>query len=120
MAKSKYKYNEKLQGWSTLVWDGTYTKDGEKHRKKLVSKKSSADLEKMVNEFKRQVENGGRLNYSSMTFPQYAQKWFETSKAVSEINTQRMYKTTLKYFDCLYDVGISDIRHSHFQMVINN
>ena len=120
MAKSKYKYNEKLQGWSTLVWDGTYTKDGEKHRKKLVSKKSSADLEKMVNEFKRQVENGGRLNYSSMTFPQYALKWFETSKAVSEINTQRMYRTTLKYFDCLYDVGISDIRHSHFQLVINN
>lgn len=120
MAKAKYKYNEKLQGWSTLVWDGTYTKDGEKHRKKLVSKKSSADLEKMVNEFKRQVENGGRLNYSSMTFPQYALKWFETSKAVSEINTQRMYRTTLKYFDCLYDVGISDIRHSHFQLVINN
>ena len=120
MAKTKYKYNEKLQGWSTLVWDGTYTKNGEKHRKKLVSKKSSADLEKMVNEFKRQVENGGRLNYSSMTFPQYALKWFETSKAVSEINTQRMYRTTLKYFDCLYDVGISDIRHSHFQLVINN
>lgn len=120
MAKAKYKYNERIQGWSTLVWDGTYTKDGEKHRKKLVSKKSSADLERQVNELKRQVESGGTVNYSCMTFPQYARKWFETSKAVSEINTRRMYRTTLKYFDCLYDVGISDIRHSHFQMVINN
>ena len=120
MAKAKYKYNDRIQGWSTLIWDGTYTKTGEKHRKKLVSKKSSADLEKQVAEFKAQVKNGGALSYSGMTFPQYAQKWFETSKAVSEINTQRMYRTTLKYFDCLYDVGISDVRHSHFQLVINN
>lgn len=120
MAKAKYKYNEKIKGWYTLVWDGTYTDSGEKHRKKLVSKKSSADLEKQVNEFKRQVENGGVVKYSAMTFPQYAQKWFEMDKATSELNTRRMYKTTLKYFDCLWDVGISDVRHSHFQMVINN
>ncbi|MBE5830842.1 MAG: site-specific integrase [Butyrivibrio sp.] len=120
MAKAKYKYNERIQGWSTLVWDGTYTKAGEKHRKALVSKKSSADLEKQVAEFKAQLKNGGALNYSGMTFPQYAQKWFEISKATSEINTQRMYRTTIKYFDCLYDVRISDIRHSHLQMVINN
>lgn len=120
MAKAKYKYSEDIKGWYTLVWDGTYTETGAKHRKKLVSKKSSADLEKKVLEFKAQVESGGALAYSAMTFPQYAQKWFETSKVVSELNTQRMYKTTLKYFDCLYDIGISDVRHSHFQMVINN
>ena len=120
MAKAKYKYSESIKGWYTLVWDGTYTKTGEKHRKKIISKKSSADLEKKVLEFKAQVESGGALNFSAMTFPQYAQRWLETNKAVSELNTQRMYRTTLKYFDCLYDVGISDIRHSHFQMVINN
>ena len=120
MAKAKYKYNPQIKGWCTQIWDGTYTKTGEKHRKKLVSKKSSADLEKQVNEFKRQVESGGAVNYSALTFPQYALRWFESSKAASEINTQRMYRTTLKYFDCLYDVGICDVRHSHFQMVINN
>ena len=120
MAKAKYTYSESIKGWYTLVWDGTYTETGAKHRKKLVSKKSSADLERKVLEFKAQVESGGALSYSGMTFPQYAQRWLETNKAVSELNTQRMYKTTLKYFDCLYDVGISDIRHSHFQMVINN
>lgn len=120
MAKAKYKYNERIHGWYTQIWDGTYTETGEKHRKMIISKKSSADLEKKVAEFKAQVESGGALNFSAMTFPQYAQRWLETNKAVSELNTQRMYRTTLKYFDCLYDVGISDIRHSHFQMVINN
>lgn len=120
MAKAKYKYSESVQGWYTLVWDGTYTSAGEKHRKKLVSKKSSADLERMVREFKDQIENGGAISFSSMTFPQYAQKWLETNKVVSELNTKRMYRTTLKYFDCLGDVLIGDVRHSHFQMVVNN
>ena len=120
MAKAKYKYSEEIGGWYTLVWDGTYTKSGEKHRRKIVSKKSSGDLERKVAEFKAEVESGGALRYNAMTFPQYAQKWFETNKAVSELNTQRMYRTTLKYFDCLGDVLIGDVRHSHFQMVINN
>ncbi len=45
MAKAKYKRNSRRE-FETKIWDGTYNSDGSKHRKRLVSKKSSADLER--------------------------------------------------------------------------
>ena len=44
MAKAKYIKNSRGE-YETKIWDGTYNTDGSKHRKRLVSKKSSADLE---------------------------------------------------------------------------
>ena len=57
MAKAKYKQNSRGE-WETKIWDGTYNSDGSKHRKRLVSKKSSADLEKQVIRLKNEIENG--------------------------------------------------------------
>lgn len=56
MAKAKYTFNESRKEWITLVWDGTYTQTGAKHRKRISSKKSSADLEKKVIAFKQALE----------------------------------------------------------------
>ena len=56
MAKAKYTPDK--NGWySTLVWDGTYDRYGRKHRKQLRTKKSSKELERMVNEFRTLVES---------------------------------------------------------------
>lgn len=118
---TKYKKNEKTGYWSTLVWDGTYDADGRKHRKQLTSRKSSADLEKQVTRFKMEVEEKGAASKQSGTpFLIYARQWLELAKASKELNTRKMYRGVIeKYFDIIADVPISEIRHSHFQAVIN-
>ena len=37
MAKAKYTYNESRKEWYTLVYDGTLTASGAKHRKRISS-----------------------------------------------------------------------------------
>lgn len=121
MAKAKYTYNEKRKEWYTLVYDGTLTPTGEKHRKRISSKKSSADLEKKVNAFRLSLEQGHEeLRVSNITFGEYAQEWLMTSKASKELNTRRMYEIVLKScFNSINDIPLHKINHSHFQMCIN-
>lgn len=120
MANTKYTYNEKRKEWYTLVYDGTLTDTGAKHRKRISSKKSSADLEKKVIAFKREVEEGNTLKASTITFGEYAQEWLETSKSTKELNTIYMYKATLRTcFDTINDIPINKITHSDFQRCIN-
>ena len=119
---TKYTQNKTTGLYTTLVWDGTYDADGKKHRKKLTSRKSSADLEKKVAAFRAEVEERGAAvsRISSTPFLVYARDWLTVSKASKELNTQRMYRSIIeKYFDLIADVPISEIRHSHFQAVIN-
>ena len=119
MAKAKYTYNEKRKEWYTLVYDGTLTKTGAKHRKRISSKKSSADLEKKVIAFKASLETTG-VQVSNITFGEYSKMWFDLYKQNKELNTQKMYKTCVdKYLAPLDDIRLTDIKHSHFQMIIN-
>lgn len=121
MAKAKYSYNEKRKEWYTLVWDGTYAKDGSKHRKRIASKKSSADLERKVSDFKASVEQGRNVEYSAMTFFEYAMHWLKVAKATKELNTQAMYRNIITvHLAFLADTPLTEIRHSHFQQAINN
>ena len=122
MAKAKYTYNEARKEWYTLVYDGTLTDKGAKHRKRISSKKSSYDLEKKVNAFKQSLQEGHEeLRVSNITFGEYAQQWLETSKASKELNTRRMYEIVLKScFNPINDVPLHKITHSHFQICINN
>lgn len=120
MAKAKYEKN--YRGiYETKIWDGTYNKDGSKHRIRLSSKKSSADLEKKVNKLKAEVENGQYVQNTDMMFTEYANHWLTTKKCVREKNTQKMYKNIIdKHLEFLSEVRICDIRNSHFQLAINN
>lgn len=119
MAKVKYKYSEKRKEWYTLVYDGTVTASGEKHRKWISSKKSSADLEKKVIAYKQSLEQGA-AQLSNITFGEYAQRWYESAKASKEINTRKMYQSVLKAsFNEINDIPIANITHSHFQRCIN-
>ena len=120
MAKAKYKYNEKRKEWSTLVYDGTYTPSGAKHRKYISSKKSSADLEKKVNAFKQQILQNGASSSCPYTFGEYAELWLNTSKSTKEQNTRRMYETIIgSCFNSINHIPLTQINHSHFQMCIN-
>ena len=119
MAKAKYSYNPERKEWSTLVYDGTLTPSGAKHRKWISSKKSSADLERKVNEFKQSLQ-GGFVETSNITFGEYSRAWFDLYKSSKELNTQKMYKTCVyKYLIPLDDIRLVDIKHSHFQAIIN-
>lgn len=121
MAKAKYSFNEKRKEWYTLVWDGTYTDAGQKHRKRVTSKKSSADLEKKVNALKRAVEENEYTDYSSLTLGEYADQWLETAKSTRETNTKKMYQHVIgSCFKEYRDIPMKDITHSHFQQIINS
>lgn len=120
MAKAKYKKNYRGE-FEARIWDGTYNEDGSKHRKRLVSKKSSADLERKVNQLKNEVENGQYVQKSDIMFLEYARQWLEVKKGVREKNTQAMYKNIIEtHLTFLENVKLSDIRNSHFQQAINN
>ena len=120
MAKAKYTYNPVRKEWYTLVYDGTLTPTGAKHRKRITSKKSSADLEKKVIVFKQKLESGDTLQLSNITFGEYSKEWFELYKSNKELNTQRMYKSCVyKYLSPLDSIRLIDIKHSHFQKIIN-
>ena len=121
MAKAKYSYNEKRKAWIASVYDGTITADGRKRRKQIISKKSSADLEKKVNEFRKELEEKGARKQTTVTFGEYAAEWFNVSKASKELNTQKMYRIILNScFDSINDIPLVMITHSHFQLCINN
>lgn len=119
MPRTKYTYDPTKKDWHTSVWDGTYNIDGSKHRKYIRSTKSSADLEKKVNEFRRQVEHEGAAKSAPVTFGVYAQRWLAISKSSKEKNTQNMYRYTLNYFSSINHKFLSDINHSDFQSIIN-
>ena len=120
MAKAKYTYNETRKEWYTLVYDGTYTAEGKKHRKRITSKKSSADLERKVQAFKQELQEQGATVQNDYTFGEYARIWLETSKASREQNTRRMYAGILSScFNGINDIPLSQITHMHFQQCIN-
>ena len=117
MASTKYKKNSRGY-YEAKIWDGTYTDTGAKHRKSITSKLSSADLERKVNAFKRRLEDEETAE-TSITLGEYAEKWLSIYSVSKEKNTQRMYRTTMKYLWPIQYVRLSALRHSHLQQVIN-
>lgn len=119
MAKAKYKKG-KDGYYEARVWDGSYTADGRKHRAVLRSRKSSADLERMVQELRAQVAAGEAIRKTDLTFAEYAEQWLRT-KAVHERNTQRQYADILKYYirPELPQLMLSDVAKSHLQILIS-
>ena len=119
MAKAKYKKNSRGE-FEARIWDGTYNPDGSKHRKYLVSKKSSADLERKVNQLKNEVENGQYVQKTEILFVDYANEWLQIKKGVREKNTRAMYQNVINsHLSFLKKVKLSEIRNSHFQLAIN-
>ena len=115
------KYTRNSSGYyQTNVWDGTYNPDGSKHYRKIRSRQSSKDLERKVEEFKKEVEEHGKVRDYARSFYDFAMYWLEVSKATKEKNTRQMYEGIIKrYFKELKDVHLLELRHSHLQQIIN-
>ena len=119
MAVAKYKKN-KHGRYEAKIWDGTYNPDGTKHRKYISSTKSSADLERKVEEFRRKRDKQEVTTPSTMSIYEYAQYWLSIAKATRAENTQEMYERTIRKLEFLDDTRIADVQHYHFQQAINN
>ncbi|MEZ3435682.1 MAG: site-specific integrase [Lachnospiraceae bacterium] len=121
MAKAKYKRG--ADGYfATKVWDGTYDPvTGQKNRKNIRTKKSSADLEKKVNKFRAEVEQRKNVRESDITFFQYANSWREVYKNNCENGTKAMYKNIIeKHFIVLEHVRLQDVDRIHLQLALNH
>lgn len=115
------KYKKGNDGYfQTKVWDGTY-KNGVKHRVALRTKKSSRELERMVNEFKAEVEARKRVRKTEITFLDYAASWLNTYKTSKSNNTKEMYKNIIaKHFIILKGIQLQDIDRIHLQQALNH
>ena len=116
----KAKYTRDKQGYfSTNVFDGTYDEYGRKHYKRIRSRKSSADLEKMVQEFGALVKTGKVSRKTDTTISEYAAAWLKT-KAIYTNNTQRQYSDIIRYYiaPTIGNVRLCELSKLHFQQLI--
>ena len=116
----KAKYTRDKQGYfSTNVWDGTYDEYGRKHYKRIRSRKSSTDLEKMVQEFGALVKTGKVSRKTDTTVEQYAKEWLKT-KTIYTRNTQRQYSDIIRYYitPMIGNVRLCELSKLHFQQLI--
>lgn len=115
------KYTKNTSGYfQTNVFDGTYNEDGSKHYRTLRSRQSSKDLERKVEEFRREVEENGKSRLCNKSFYEYALYWLEVSKATKEKNTQAMYEGIIrKHFKRFTETPIHEVRLSHIQQIVN-
>lgn len=120
MATAKYKRG--TDGYfQAKVWDGTYKEDGRKHYIPLRSKKSSKDLENMVQEFNQKVKERKYILITDITFLEYARKWKDVYKSQKENNTKAMYENIIeKHFIAVKDVKLCDISRIHLQLCLNH
>lgn len=116
------KYKKGKDGYfSTRVWDGTYTKNGEKHYKHLRSKKSSKDLERKVKELEYQVKERNVVKRDNILFLTYARRWKTLYKSSTSNRTKEMYDRIIEtYLSELDLIRLQDIQKIHLQLVLNN
>ena len=119
---AKAKYSKSKDGYfRAKVWDGTYNADGSKHRINLISKKSSADLEKKVNEFKNRVVKREYVTSSDISLYEYALEWLDTYKVNRSRNTYLMYRNIIdKHIIDLADTPLQSLTHARLQILIND
>ena len=118
MPKSKYTRGSDGR-FRTNVSTGRYDENGKLILIRLSSSKSSADLERKVQEVKYKLNHKGPLpDIDNVLFKDYADKWLLTKEQRS-IKTYEMYAHILnKHLDIFYDAPISNIRQSDIQLLI--
>ena len=95
------KYSQASDGsYQTIIWDGTYTKDGKKRYKHLRSYASSRDLETMVEKYKRELEDlGAPLSDPNAILYDFAKSWLKTFKSQREKSTIEMYERVIRILE---------------------
>lgn len=118
---AKAKYTKQANGYfQTRVWDGTY-KDGKKHYIFLRSKKSSKDLERMVQEYNDNVRERRNVRQTDVLFSDYAIGWLSVYKAGRSNGTKEMYRKIIdNHFGALDGVKVIDVNQLHYQTIISD
>lgn len=78
---AKAKYTKQSNGYfQTRVWDGTYT-GNKKHYVMLRSRKSSKDLERLVQKHNERVRERREVRQTDILFSDYARGWLSLYKS---------------------------------------
>lgn len=119
MPKSKYTKGKDGR-YRTNISTGRYDENGKPILIRLSSSKSSADLEKKVQDIQYKLRHKmPTLSKEVVTFGDYSQKWL-TTKEQRSIKTYEMYENVLKYTESLNDTSLDLIRTSDIQLLISN
>ena len=116
------KYKKGKDGYfATRVWDGTYLDDGKQHYRVLRSKKSSGDLERLVREYRKSIEDmGGACSTDpDITLADLARDWLIVCKAQAEPSTRAMYELAIGYFGQIGEIPVRRLEAKHLQILIN-
>lgn len=118
MPRSKYTRGKDGR-WRTNVSTGQYDDNGKLILIRLSSSKSSADLEKKVQEVKYKLRHKiSAPIVETIYFKDYADKWLQT-KEQRAIKTYEMYRNIVdKHLDTFNDMPLDMIRQSDIQLLI--
>jgi len=120
MPKSKYTKGKDGR-WRTMISTGKYDVNGKLIVIRLSSSKSSADLEKKVQDYKYKLRHkiGTPVEAEPVLFKDYAEKWL-TTKEQRSIKTYEMYESIIvNHLVSLYDTPLDMIRQSDIQYLIS-
>lgn len=116
----KFKKDAKTELYYTYVPTGFYNIDGTREYKKLRSK-DPQELERKVERFITDKNNGILIDADKITVEQWAEHWKKTYKAKVTKNTENFYNDMLKHI--LPFIGkqkIKNIREIQLQKLLNN
>lgn len=120
MAKARYKKGADGR-WRTNISTGKYDDNGKLIVIRLSSSKSSADLEKQVQDLQYKLRHKVPTTVQTETvyFKDYAEKWLATKEQRS-IKTYEMYENILyKHLESLFDTPLDMIRQSDIQYIVS-
>lgn len=114
------RYKKRKDGRYETKIDLGYDDSGRRIRKS-VSAKTSAELERKVEELRVQIRAGQYVKDSEMTMYEYADMWLNTYKAIKSINTQAMYRNIIEAHikESIGMMKIKNIKSSDIQVMIN-
>lgn len=117
------KYAQSQDGsYQTVVWDGTYSKNGRKHYKHLRSYGSSKDLEIMVEKYKRELDDiGTPLSDPNARLYDFAQSWLKTFKSQREKSTIEMYERVIRILEnsSVGHIAVCKLEKKDLQQLMN-
>lgn len=114
------RYKKRADGrYSTSVWDGTYNKDGTKHRKALYAK-TIREMDDKVRQMKTDVEKGNYIKRDDQTFLAFAANWYARQKGHTSEATKQMYRDIIeRYLSAEPDVKMEDFRFVHAKRILD-
>lgn len=96
--------------------------DTGKRIRKSVFAKSSAELERKVEEIHQQIRESTYIINDTVLIKDYCNHWFDTYKCQKETNTKAMYKNIIEKHisPCIGDLMINQLKKQNIQAMLNS